>query len=94
MTTGTTVELQEADDGELFLEIPDDIFELLGWDNGTVIQWDIVGDGIRISKAPDDAIGEVLLPEQSRVDRGLPSLSAGGGGVQSEDAEVVGEPSF
>jgi hypothetical protein len=90
----TTVELQETNDGDLFLEIPDDLFELLGWDDGTIIQWDIIGDGIRISKAPDDAIGEALLPEQSRVERSVSVLPESGGGVQPEDDGVVGEPSF
>jgi bifunctional DNA-binding transcriptional regulator/antitoxin component of YhaV-PrlF toxin-antitoxin module len=52
----TTVKLQELDDGELFLEIPEEVFETLGWDDGTVIDWTVVGDSIRISKVPDELL--------------------------------------
>ena len=90
----TTVELQETNDGELFLEIPDDLFELLGWDDGTVIQWDVVGDGLRISRAPEEALGEALLPEQSRVERVVGYVERSDEGVQPEDDGVVGEPSY
>jgi hypothetical protein len=62
MTTSPTVELQENDDGELWFEIPDELLESLGWGEGTVLDWSVVGDSIRISKVPDE------LSEQPRVD--------------------------
>ena len=89
-----TVELQETNDGDLFLEIPDDLFEILGWNDGTIIQWDVIGDSIRISRALDDEVGEALLPGQSRVERSLQSVPGGDTGVQQGYGDVVGEPSF
>ena len=62
MTTPSTLELQETDDGELFFEIPDELLENLGWGEGTVLDWTVVGDSIRISKVPDE------LSEQPGVD--------------------------
>jgi bifunctional DNA-binding transcriptional regulator/antitoxin component of YhaV-PrlF toxin-antitoxin module len=82
--------LLESDDDEIFLEIPDELFEVLGWDDGTILTWDVVGDSIRISRAPEETIGEALLPEQSRVVRSLQSVSGSDSGVQPEDGEVVG----
>ena len=94
MSLDRTVTLDETNDGELFLEIPDELFELLGWDEGTIIQWDVVGDSIRISRALDDEIGEALLPEQSRVERSVQGVPGGDTGVQQDHGDVVGEPSF
>jgi hypothetical protein len=90
MSMDATVTLQETDDDELFLELPDGIFETLGWEDGTILTWDIIGDSIRISRAPEEAVGEALLPEQSRVVRSVQSVSGGDSGVQPEDGEVVG----
>ncbi len=58
MSEPTTVTLQEHDDGELFFEIPDAIWETLGWDEGTVLDWTVVGDSIRITKVPDELSGQ------------------------------------
>ena len=41
MQLGTTVTLQEAADDELFFEIPDELLDTLGWEDGTVLQWEI-----------------------------------------------------
>ncbi len=85
----TVVELQETDDEELFIELPDELLDTLGWEDGTILTWDVVGDSIRISRAPEEALGEALLPGQSRVERSLRSVSTGDGGVQQSDGEVV-----
>ena len=58
MTTPSTLDLQETDDGELFFEIPDELLENLGWEEGTVLDWTVVGDSIRISKVPDELSGQ------------------------------------
>jgi hypothetical protein len=86
----TAVTLQETDNDELFLELPDELLDTLGWGDGTILTWDVVGDSIRISRAPEETIGEALLPEQSRVVRSLQSVSGSDSGVQPEDGEVVG----
>jgi hypothetical protein len=88
MPLDTTVTLQELDDGELFFEIPDDIFETLGWDEGTVLDWTVVGDSIRISKVPDELLGQPgMAGDVSVVSRSNRELVQG-------DEGVVGDPSF
>ena len=93
MQLGTTVTLQEAADDELFFEIPDELLDTLGWEDGTVLQWDVIGDSIRISRAPDQTVGEDLLPEQSRVVRAVETVERSDGPVDEGDGDVVGEPS-
>ena len=80
MSMDTTVELQQTDDGELFLEIPDELFDTLGWGDGTLLDWAVVGDSIRISRAVDQTpnYGEEL-PEQSRVVRTLEGVERSDG---------------
>ena len=87
MTTHPIVELQETDDGELFLEIPDELLESLGWGEGTLLDWTVVGDSIRISKVPDE------LPGQSGVDGDVSVVERGYITVERGDGDVVGEPS-
>ena len=40
------VELEEDNNGDLFLMIPDEVIETLGWEDNTLLTWDIKGDGI------------------------------------------------
>lgn len=40
------VELEEDKNGDLFLMIPDEVIETLGWEDNTLLTWDIKGDGI------------------------------------------------
>jgi bifunctional DNA-binding transcriptional regulator/antitoxin component of YhaV-PrlF toxin-antitoxin module len=40
------VELEEDKNGDLFLIIPDEVIETLGWEDNTLLTWDIKGDGI------------------------------------------------
>jgi hypothetical protein len=87
MTTPSTLELQETDDGELFFEIPDELLENLGWGEGTVLDWTVVGDSIRISKIPDE------LSEQPGVDGDVSVVERSYITVERGDGDVVGEPS-
>jgi bifunctional DNA-binding transcriptional regulator/antitoxin component of YhaV-PrlF toxin-antitoxin module len=88
MSMDATVELQELEDGELFFEIPDSVWEQLGWDEGTVLDWTVVGDSIRISKVPEKFHGQSGVEgDVSRVERSDITVETGDGGV-------VGEPSF
>lgn len=79
--------LQELDNGEMFFEIPDAIWETLGWDEGTVLDWTVVGDSIRITKVPDESVRE------SGVAGAVTTVERGYEGVDSGDGDVVGEPS-
>ena len=88
MSLDTTVTLQELDNGELFFEIPDDVFDTLGWDENTVLDWTVVGDSIRITKVSDELLG------QSGVAGDVSVVSRSDGGLVQTDGVVVGEPSF
>lgn len=43
--------LQEMDNGDALLSIPDEILDSLGWEDGTELDISIVGNSIRICRA-------------------------------------------
>ena len=51
--TGYIVEVQENDQGDLFIEFPDELIDELGWQEGDVLNWDLKGAGIVLSKVHD-----------------------------------------
>lgn len=48
------VELQEDDNGDLFLPIPEEVIETLGWEENTLLTWDIKGEGIVLRGLDDE----------------------------------------
>tara|TARA_B100001939_G_C16633996_1_gene484682 strand:- start:78 stop:260 length:183 start_codon:yes stop_codon:yes gene_type:complete len=54
------LELQENKDGEIFVVFPDDMTEELNWNEGDILQWDLKGGGIILSKVNDNPGVEVL----------------------------------
>jgi bifunctional DNA-binding transcriptional regulator/antitoxin component of YhaV-PrlF toxin-antitoxin module len=60
MSTNYIIEIQEDQDGELFIELPDDLIEELGWEEGDVLSWDVQGEGIVLSKINDESRYEVI----------------------------------
>jgi len=44
------IELEEHEDGDLFLTLPEEIIETLGWETGTLLTWNIKGDGIVVQR--------------------------------------------
>ncbi len=40
------IELEEHEDGDLFLTLPEEVIETLGWETGMLLTWDVRGDGI------------------------------------------------
>ena len=44
------VEVEEDQDGELIIQIPEEIIETLGWVENTLLTWDIKGDGIILQR--------------------------------------------
>jgi|TARA_R100000655_G_C2848488_1_gene169077 bifunctional DNA-binding transcriptional regulator/antitoxin component of YhaV-PrlF toxin-antitoxin module len=44
------VEIEEDQDGELIIQIPEEIIETLGWVENTLLTWDIKGDGIILQR--------------------------------------------
>ncbi len=54
------LEVQEDDNGELFITFPEDIVEALGWQEGDVLEWKLKGNGVILSKLNDNAGYEVI----------------------------------
>ena len=44
------IEVEEMEDGDLFITIPEEVIETLGWETDTLLSWDIKGDGIIIQR--------------------------------------------
>jgi bifunctional DNA-binding transcriptional regulator/antitoxin component of YhaV-PrlF toxin-antitoxin module len=57
--TSYTVEVQENEQGELFIEFPDELIDELGWKEGDILNWDLKGEGIVLSKVHDPSGCEV-----------------------------------
>jgi bifunctional DNA-binding transcriptional regulator/antitoxin component of YhaV-PrlF toxin-antitoxin module len=53
--TGYIIEVQENNSGDLFIEFPDELIDELGWQEGDVLNWDLKGEGIVLSKVHDAA---------------------------------------
>jgi bifunctional DNA-binding transcriptional regulator/antitoxin component of YhaV-PrlF toxin-antitoxin module len=54
------LEVQEDENGEPYIILPDEVTEDLGWQEGDLLNWDVRGNGIVISKVNDAAGYEVL----------------------------------
>ena len=51
--TGSIIEVQENNSGDLFIEFPDELIDELGWQEGDILNWDLKDDGIVLSKVHD-----------------------------------------
>ena len=51
--TGYIIEIQENNSGDLFIEFPGELIDELGWQEGDILNWDLKGDGIVLSKVHD-----------------------------------------
>jgi bifunctional DNA-binding transcriptional regulator/antitoxin component of YhaV-PrlF toxin-antitoxin module len=54
------VEVQEDENGDQFIVLPDEVIEDLGWQEGDILNWDVRGEGIVLSKVHDSSGYEVL----------------------------------
>lgn len=54
------LEVEEDENGDPFITLPDEILEELGWQEGDVLDWDVRGNGIVLSKVSDPAGYEVI----------------------------------
>lgn len=54
------LEVQEDENGDQFIVLPDEVIEDLGWQEGDVLNWDVRGEGIVISKLNDSSSYEVI----------------------------------
>jgi bifunctional DNA-binding transcriptional regulator/antitoxin component of YhaV-PrlF toxin-antitoxin module len=44
------VEVQQNDVNEYFVEIPDDVLEAVGWEEGDCLEWSLRGDSLVLSR--------------------------------------------
>jgi bifunctional DNA-binding transcriptional regulator/antitoxin component of YhaV-PrlF toxin-antitoxin module len=54
------LEVEEDENGEQFITFPEEIIEELGWQEGDILNWDVRGDGIVLSKVYDLSGYEVI----------------------------------
>lgn len=54
------LEVQEDENGELYIEFPEEVIEELGWQEGDILNWDVRGEGIILSKVHDASGYEVI----------------------------------
>lgn len=54
------VEVQEDENGDCYITLPDEVIEDLGWQEGDILGWDVQGEGIVLSKVHDPSGYEVL----------------------------------
>lgn len=54
------LEVQEDENGDQFITLPEEVIEDLGWQEGDILNWDVRGEGIVITKVHDPAGYEVL----------------------------------
>jgi bifunctional DNA-binding transcriptional regulator/antitoxin component of YhaV-PrlF toxin-antitoxin module len=55
-----TLEIQEDDNGDFFIQFPDDVIEELGWEEGDILEWKLKGNGVVLSKLNDSDRYEVI----------------------------------
>jgi bifunctional DNA-binding transcriptional regulator/antitoxin component of YhaV-PrlF toxin-antitoxin module len=54
------LEVQEDENGDQYIILPDEVIEDLGWQEGDLLNWDVRSNGIILSKVNDDAGYEVI----------------------------------
>lgn len=54
------LDVQEDENGDLFIVLPDEMVDTLGWQEGDVLDWDLKGGGIILSRVSDPAGYEVI----------------------------------
>jgi len=55
-----TLEIQEDESGELFLQFPNELVDELGWEEGDILEWKLKGTGVVLSKLNDSDRYEVI----------------------------------
>lgn len=49
------IEIEEHEDGDLFITIPEEVIETLDWAPETLLSWNIKGDGIIIQRLNNES---------------------------------------
>jgi len=54
------LEVQEDENGDYYITLPDEVVDELGWQEGDILNWDVKGNGIVLSKVNDSAGYEII----------------------------------
>lgn len=54
------VEIEENDEGDCFITLPDDLIDTLGWQEGDILTWRIKNDSILLSRIDGPADPDAL----------------------------------
>jgi bifunctional DNA-binding transcriptional regulator/antitoxin component of YhaV-PrlF toxin-antitoxin module len=54
------LEVEQDENGEQFIVLPDEVLEELGWQEGDILDWDVRSNGIVLTKVNDPAGYEVI----------------------------------
>lgn len=54
------VEIEENDEGDCFIALPDDLIDTLGWQEGDILTWRIKNDSILLSRIDGPADPDAL----------------------------------
>jgi len=60
MSSSYILEIEEDENGELYITFPDEVIEELGWQEGDILNWDVRSEGIILSKVHDASGYEVI----------------------------------
>jgi bifunctional DNA-binding transcriptional regulator/antitoxin component of YhaV-PrlF toxin-antitoxin module len=55
-----TIEIQEDDKGDFFITFPEEVIEELGWEEGDILEWNLKGPGVTLSKLNDSSGYEAI----------------------------------
>ena len=54
------LEIQENENGDQYITLPDEVVDELGWQEGDILNWDVKGNGIILHKVNDCSGYEVI----------------------------------
>ncbi len=54
------LEIQEDENGDCFITLPEEVIDELGWKEDDVLSWDVRSNGIVLSKVNDSSNYEVI----------------------------------
>ena len=54
------LEVEEDETGDFFITLPEEVLEDLGWQEGDLLDWDVRGSGIVLTKVNDPTGYEVI----------------------------------
>lgn len=70
------LEVQEDENGDQYITLPPEVIEDLCWQEGDILNWDVRGTGIVLSRVNDSA-GYEVIEEQNNFKRKVSKMSQG-----------------